>query len=226
MATEIRTAEMQHAPRLDAHWPEGAVLVLDPEVARRLRAEREDQPGGIRDEVWNGVYVMSPLPNTEHQILAFRFCQVFDSVLEDHGHGIAIPGVNVSDRAEDWTSNYREPDVVVFLEGNPAKDHGTHWEGGPDLLVEILSPRDMSREKLGFYSALGVKEVLLLDRDPWRLELYRREEDGLVLVASVGPESKNTFLLQTLPLSFGLTAGKQRPVIEVQRIDREQEWTL
>ena len=41
----------------------------------------------------------------------------FHAVVDAGGLGEAFPGVNVSDRSDDWTQNYREPDVAVFLEG-------------------------------------------------------------------------------------------------------------
>src|SRR5207253_305814 len=54
-----------------------------------------------------------------------------------------------------------------------ARDCGTHWCGGPDFCVEIASPGDRSRDKLAFYAGIGVRELLLVDRDPWALELFR-----------------------------------------------------
>ena len=88
--------------------------------------------------------------------------------------GKVYQGVNVSDRDDDWTKNFRCPDVAVYLTGNPAVAKGAYWHGGPDFAVEILSPDDRSREKLDFYARVGVRELLLIDRDPWALELYRR----------------------------------------------------
>src|SRR5205807_1914287 len=104
-----------------------------------------------RDEVWDGVYIVSPLPNVEHQRLAAQLWSVLDAVVEPTGMGIAINGVNVSDREEGWVHNYREPDIAIFLNDNPARDCGTHYVGGPDFVVEILSPHDLAREKRPFY---------------------------------------------------------------------------
>ena len=78
--------------------------------------------------------------------------------------------------AKTWQKNYRCPDVAVFLPGNPAEDRQTHWYGGPDFAVEIMSRHDRSREKFDFYFKVGVRELLLVDRRPWRLELYRRDK--------------------------------------------------
>jgi hypothetical protein len=75
-------------------------------------------------------------------------------------------GANVSDQLDDWRQNFRVPDVLVFLNSNPAEDRDTHWFGGPDFAVEIASRWDRSREKIAFYSSIGVRELLIIDRDP------------------------------------------------------------
>ena len=50
---------------------------------------------------------------------------------------------------------------------------GTFWYGGPDFAVEVISPFDRSRKKFEFYARVGVRELLLVNRKPWSLELYR-----------------------------------------------------
>ena len=37
----------------------------------------------------------------------------------------------------------------------------------------IVSRDDHSREKISFYEKVGVRELLIIDRDPWQLELFR-----------------------------------------------------
>ncbi len=44
-----------------------ALMVLEPAVEERLLAERRGCDGQQYDEVWEGIYVMAPLPNDEHQ---------------------------------------------------------------------------------------------------------------------------------------------------------------
>ncbi|MEZ6102003.1 MAG: Uma2 family endonuclease [Pirellulaceae bacterium] len=94
------------------------------------------------DEVWNGVYVMDPMPNNEHQTLATELGIIFGALIDWNGLGWTFVGANVSDRERDWTENYRIPDVLVFLAETKAKDCGTHWCGGPDFAVEIIGTGD------------------------------------------------------------------------------------
>src|SRR5262249_1480339 len=132
--------------------------------------------------VWEGVYVVPPMPNNEHQELIIPLAMAIDVATGSRPQDRLFPGVNVSDRVVDWTHNYRCPDVALFFAGNPAKDCVTHWCGGPDFLIEILSPGDIAHDKLPFYASVKVREVLIIDRDPWRLELYQLQGGQLVEV--------------------------------------------
>jgi Uma2 family endonuclease len=203
-----------------------AVLVHDPEIEARLMAEREASEARKHDEVWDGVYVMSPLPNNEHQALAAELWLVFRTIVQECGGGVVYNGLNVSDRKEGWLQNYREPDVAVILPGNRAKDCGTHWCGGPDFLVEILSPNDPARDKRPFYAEIGVRELLVLDRDPWRLELYRLDAGRLDLIGTSAPNRPDTLTSAVLPLTFRLAAGQKRPQIEVSATDGAGAWVI
>jgi Uma2 family endonuclease len=201
------------------------VLVTDPEIEERLMAEREAIGGNQHDEVWDGVYVMSPLPNVEHQRLALRLTIIFDSILRQ-GLGEVFNGVNVSDREDGWQENYREPDVAVFLAGNPARNCGTHWRGGPDFAVEILSRGDLAREKLPFYAKIGVRELLIVDRDPWALEFYRLKEGRLLEAGRVAPGDAKELASEVLPLAFRLMPGEPRPTIEATETAGPGHWTV
>ena len=58
-----------------------SLLIRDRSVSRRLIAKRRSLGLDRYDEVWNGVYVMSPLPNNEHQALAFELGSVVREVV-------------------------------------------------------------------------------------------------------------------------------------------------
>ena len=201
-------------------------LVTHPAKIRKLKARRETSPSAHRDEMWDGVYVMSPEAGFEHQLFVGRITSVFTTIVDEMGGGHALPGIKVSDRVQGWKANYREPDVAVYLPGNPAQILKAHACGGPDFAVEILSPGDLGRRKLDFYAKVGTRELLLLDRMPWTLELYRLLEGRLKLVGTSTPEIPEALASEVLPLSFRLVPGEGRPTLELARLDGQQTWRI
>src|SRR3990172_5790454 len=135
-------------------------MITDPMLEDELVAQRQRTGADRYDEVWDGVYVMAPLADDEHQALVSGITAVLHVAVGWAGLGEVRPGVNVTDREDDWKQNYRCPDVVVFTNDTQAENRGTHWLGGPDFVVEIASPHDRSREKLAFYAAVGTRELL------------------------------------------------------------------
>jgi Uma2 family endonuclease len=201
-----------------------ALVSIDPiELASILRDRREC--GGDRwDEVWDGVYVMSPLADNEHQQLGFDLAAAIKIGLGQNEQIRIFPGCNVTDRPRRWKRNYRCPDVAVFLPGNPAEDRETHWYGGPDFAVEILSPYDRSRQKFDFYAEVGVRELMLVVRRPWSLELYRHGNEDWSLVGTSDAVTGQTLPSTVLALDFRLVPGTKRPRIEVRKGDGGQSW--
>ena len=53
---------------------------------------------------------------------------------------------------------------------------------GPDALIEIRSPDDETFEKLSFYAAVGVSEVIVCDRDSRRCRIFRLAGQQYVLL--------------------------------------------
>ena len=86
-------------------------------------------------------------------------------------------------------------------------------------------PEYRSREKLDFYAKAGTRELLLLDRDPWSLELYRFDGGVPALVMRSDVEGGMTLETQVAPLLWRLVAGPDRPVVEVSKLDGSQMWT-
>jgi Uma2 family endonuclease len=201
-----------------------ATVIIDPAELRRLIRERRECGGDRYDEVWDGVYVMSPLADNQHQQLATKFAGAIDQAMGDREEVQVFAGTNVSDRDQRWKRNFRCPDVAVFLPGNPAQDRGSHWFGGPDFAVEIISPYDRSRKKFAFYAKVNVRELLLVARRPWCLELYRLRDGKYELVGKSDAEQPAVLASEVLPLTFRLIPGEPRPRIEVARTDGTQRW--
>jgi len=203
-----------------------STLIWDPLVEEDLLRRRSEIGADRYDEVWEGVYIVAPQPNDAHQDIVLGLGAALYHAVQCAGLGWVRAGVNVTDRADDWTQNYRVPDVVVFLAGTSAENRGTHWLGGPDLAIEVLSPHDQAREKIEFYSRVKVRELLLVDRAPWRLEWWRFEDESLKLRETQAPGEGAGVTSQTVPLRFELLEGEHRPPIRVSQTAGEASWTV
>jgi Uma2 family endonuclease len=197
------------------------VLVKDMDRADELIQERKRIGADRYDEVWDGVYVMPSMPSLEHQKLVANLGAIFTEVIMRPGLGDIYPGVNLSDRADDWKENYRVPDLAVILKNSRAISHSAHVQGGADFLVEIESPGDDSEEKVPFYGQLGVRELLLIHRDKRTLRLLRLEGQELVLIPPSLLEGKRWMVSAVLPLAFRRTVQGGKPMTEVRRTDGE-----
>jgi Uma2 family endonuclease len=201
------------------------MVSIDPRQLANLIRDRRKSGGDRYDEVWDGVYVMSPLADNEHQSLAIKLGSIIEWAIGSNPDVLVFQGCNVSNRAKRWKRDYRCPDVAVFLPGNPAENCGTHWYGGPDFAVEIESPFDRSREKFDFYVKVGVGELLFVSRRPWTLELFRRAGKEWELIGKSEPDVQSALLQSAvLPLGFRLVPGAKRPQIEVIQAGTDVGW--
>jgi Uma2 family endonuclease len=200
-----------------------SLLIRDRSLSRKMIARRKAHGLDRYDEVWNGVYVMPPMPNNEHHALVTRVVSILADVLPID-EGIAYAGVNVSDRVKGWKKNYRVPDVCIYLVTNPAQDCGTHWCGGPDWLTEIASPDEDPHEKFEFYESVRVRELLIINRDPWSIDLYQLQAGKLVLVGKSDLYQPNELKSAAFPLSFRIAAGITRPLVLVRHTDGTRQW--
>lgn len=201
-------------------------LVLDPALSNRLLRERQERGADRYDEVWEGTYIMAPAPNDEHQELIAHLLNALFEVVEKVGLGKLRPGVNIASDANDWERDYRIPDVVVFLNGSSAICHDTFWSGPPDFVIEVVSPFDKSREKLDFYGKVGTRELLLIDRNPWQLELFRLQGKTMRLVSKIAPGESDMLKSAVLPIEFRLLASNPRPAIEIADRSLQRSWRV
>jgi Uma2 family endonuclease len=201
------------------------MVSIDPKQLADLIRDRRKSGGDRYDEIWDGVYVMSPLADNEHQELGLDLAMIIKRCLGQDTRVRVFPGCNISNRAKRWKRNYRCPDVAVFLPGNPAEDRQTHWYGGPDFAVEIESPFDRSREKFDFYADVGVRELLFIARSPWSLELFHRAANKWELIGKSEPDVQSPLLQSAvLPVGFRLVPGAKRPQIEVIQTGSDGRW--
>ncbi|MCR4412628.1 MAG: Uma2 family endonuclease [Thermoguttaceae bacterium] len=201
-----------------------ATLITDATLEERLRDERRAAGTDHHDEVWDGVYVMSPSPTNEHQMIVADLLMALGEAIRRPGLGVVLPGVNLAGFQGDWEQDYRVPDVAVFLQNTAAANCGTHWRGAADFLIEVISPGDLTREKIPFYSRIGVRELLMIERQPWGLELYRHQEGSLVRVGESSLASGGVLPSRVLPLEFELVPAEPRPQIRVVHPESGRAW--
>jgi Uma2 family endonuclease len=197
--------------------------VLDPDMAARLLKERE-AADCTRDEVWDGMTVIMPGADGEHDDIAGFFYRVFWALFGNDPANRIHFRVNLSDRAAEWTKNYRVPDTMLFLAENPAQHSPTHYVDGPDLALEVVSPEDRSRDKLDFYASIGTREVLVVDRDPWQMELYQLADGRMRLAGTSWPDGGHPLRSSVGPVTFQLVPGDPRPKVKVVHTETGQEW--
>lgn len=122
-------------------------------------------------ELINGVVYVAATPITAHQRATVRFWQLLDSLIPAGEVYIAPTGLYLDDL------NYFEPDVMwVNPEGNGAFDDGKSIRGVPDIVVEVLSPSTVYRDrgdKFKAYQHFGVKEYWIADPAGYYLEVFR-----------------------------------------------------
>jgi Uma2 family endonuclease len=142
--------------------------VTDEELAERQRRGLDHF-----DEMWEGILHMAPAPAYERQRIVMGIARFLGALCERQGRGVLALAINVFNETS-AAQDHRIPAfsfIAAGREGLLARD-GTRG-GGPDAVVEIRSPDDETYEKFPFFAQLGVREVIVIDRDTKRPEIYR-----------------------------------------------------
>ena len=117
--------------------------------------------------------------------------------LTSHGTGLASIGA---------TADYRIPDLTFVAAGHEhvLREDGVRG-GGPDAVIEIHSPEDETYEKLPFYATLGTREVVVIDRDTKRPEIYRLAGSRLVALQQ---DANGWLRAETMSMRFRAVEGR------------------
>ena len=133
-----------------------ATLVLDPHAPGLETLLESRRVSGLDrlDEVWEGVLHMVPAPNYGHARLTQQLAEILGSLARDADLEAAMGEFNLGDSIDD----IRVPDGGLHRPGTEGV-----WLHTAALAVEIVSPSDETWQKLPFYAAHEVDEVLILD---------------------------------------------------------------
>ncbi len=117
------------------------------ERRRRLDQDR-------KDEVWEGVLHMVPAPAHRHADLVQQLAELLGPAARAAGLQPTVAEFNLGDSKND----FRVPDGGLHRPGAAEM-----WHPTAALVLEILSPDDETWEKLPFYAAHHVDELLIID---------------------------------------------------------------
>lgn len=149
------------------------------EVPQALLEERRARGADRWDEMWEGELHMVPPPSEQHQAVGTALLRALAPLAEAHGlvaryvTGLFRPGVD---------DDYKVPDQLY---ARPELRSQRGFEGGASLVVEILSPNDETYAKLDWYASVGVDEVLVIEPETRRVELYANRDGRMESVEPV-----------------------------------------
>lgn len=150
-----------------------AVMRGGPELEALIR-ERRRKGLDLFDEVWEGVLHMTPAPSPEHQRIVSELHVALHALAQQGGRGRVFLAVNLVDPAREL-DDYRIPDLSFVCRENLGIVEDAFLRGGADVVIEIESPDDETRDKLPFYGRIGVREAILIDRDTKAIERFANE---------------------------------------------------
>jgi Uma2 family endonuclease len=145
---------------------------------------------GKRYEIIDGELYMSRQPHWHHQRACGKIFAALEAWSMQTGAGEAnlAPGVIFTD------DNDVAPNVVWISHTRRATALAPdgHLHAAPELVIEVLSPGSTNegrdREaKLKLYSRRGVLEYWIVDWRTRQVEVYRREDLALYLMATLHP---------------------------------------
>jgi hypothetical protein len=129
-------------------------LVRDPPPAgfAALLERRRRLGQDLFDEVWEGVLHMNPALHSQHGRLEWQLAGILAPLAASAGLR-SLGQFNLGEEGD-----YRVPDGALVRPGPDAVYLAT-----AALVLEIVSPGDETWEKLDFYAAHGVDELLIVD---------------------------------------------------------------
>jgi len=143
------------------------------DIPEKILEERRQLGHDKKDELWDGVLHMVPPPTWRHQRLSVDLMFAIRPAADRAGLQVWGDGSGIYGPGENW----RIPDLTLARPEHLAEETGLH---GAELIVEVLSPNDESRQKLPFYASIGVREVWLVTPQSRVVEMFLLEGDHYV----------------------------------------------
>ncbi len=152
------------------------------------------------------IFQMSPAPKVKHQNISFNLGGLFYNYLKGKDcRAFAAPfdvrlyNQKASQRQNQEIFTVVQPDLCIICDTTKLDENGCL--GAPDLIVEILSKGNSSKEmriKYDLYEEAGVQEYWVIDPEREHLQQFVRNEEGLFYLKKTHIQD-DTFYAHILP---------------------------
>jgi len=181
------------------------IAVLEKPAKRWTYEEYYQLDDGKRYEIIDGDLLRAPAPDTWHQDFARKLFRLLDRFVTANGLGeVFFAPIDEVLSAEDTV----QPDLVFVARAKAGIIQRRAIFGVPDLLVELVSPSSVRRdryEKKALYARFGVVEYWIGDPANQTLEILTLKGDTYELHACAeGPDKLTSPLLSGLEFDLRL----------------------
>ena len=152
-------------------------------------------------ELVKGELVLAASPIWPHQRILARLVARLEGWLERHPVAWVVGDWDVKFLLDET----RRPDLMVVLKKGSRLRVGTHGEGAPDLIVEIISPGQERRdlvEKKDLYERCGVREYWVVDCFKRRIHQFLPDQDGRYVETLIAKDALRPRVLKGFSLKL------------------------
>lgn len=125
----------------------------------------------VRRELFDGfIKLMTPAPSAKHQEISFNLTGIFRNyIFKKHCKGFAAPSdvrfpKNTNSQSDRQVYTVLQPDLYIVCDLSKIDARGCL--GAPDLIIEIVSPKNPKRDlkdKFEIYQEHGVREYWIVN---------------------------------------------------------------
>lgn len=141
-------------------------------------------PEDERWELIDGIpFNMTPAPSTNHQLVLGEFFSAFKDYLKGKDCKVIVAPFDVrlprSSENDEDTATVLQPDLSIICD--PKKIDRRGCVGGPDLVIEIASPRTLARDmkhKVFCYETARVREYWIVQPEGKTVLVYQLSADN------------------------------------------------
>jgi len=139
-----------------------------------------------KQELIGGEIIVPPVSMPQHQRLVIRISRLLEELIPNGEVLISPADIYLHEET------VVQPDIFWIAESGRCIETEKHFEGAPDLLVEVLSPSTAiqdKREKFAKYEAHGVREYWIVDPHAAYVEVWQLSENEFIRVGIFGKEN-------------------------------------